>query len=192
MDEQLKMVNLKCASCGGDLEIFGDMERLACGCCGSDQIVERRSGTIGLKLVVDAVTHVQVGTDKTAAELAVVRLDKELGIARARWQEAEAEFCRRNKASSRPAVAMIVLSVLAFLGALGIFSDAVMGIPGVLDIGSMVLSIVLAGAAIVVFILAFKANANAQTRYHTRRAELSSPHAKHIQQLEMQMGKSVG
>ena len=156
MAEQLKMVNLKCASCGGDLEIFGDMERLAFGCCESEQIIERLGGTIGLKLVVDAMAHVQLGANKTAAELAVVRLDKELGIARARWQEAEAEFCRRNKASSRPAVAMIVLSVIAFLGALGIFSNAAIGIPGVLDIGSMVLSIVLAGAAIVVFILAFK------------------------------------
>ncbi len=87
MAEQIKVVNLNCPSCGAPLEIHGDMERFACGHCGSEQIVLRRGGTIGLRLVADAVARVQVGTDKTAAELALVRLDKEVGAAQARWQE---------------------------------------------------------------------------------------------------------
>ena len=189
MADQLKMVSLKCANYGGDLEIYGDMERFACGYCGSEQIVERRGGTIGLRLVVDAVARVQVGTDKTAAELALVRLDKELATDRAQWQEADRQFCLRNKSNSGPAVVMIVLSVLACMGALGNFFDAASGASGVMDTGSMFLSVIFAGGAIVVFILALKANAKAQERHTARRAELSRPHAKHIEQLEMQIGK---
>jgi hypothetical protein len=54
----------------------------------SAQIVERRGGTVALRLVVDAVARVQVGTDRTAAELALVRLEKELASANAQWQAA--------------------------------------------------------------------------------------------------------
>ncbi len=49
--------------------------------------------------------------------------------------------------------------------------------------------IILGGGAIGGFILGLKANANAQKRYATGRAELWSPYAKHIESLEMQIAK---
>lgn len=92
MAEQLKIVNLKCLNCGGVLEIDVDMERFACGYCGSQQMVQRRGGTVALRPVVDAVARIQVGTDKTAAELALVRLGQELAQAQARLASVDAEF----------------------------------------------------------------------------------------------------
>jgi len=86
MSEQLRIVSLNCTNCGGVLEIHGDMDRFACGYCGSAQIVERRGGTVALRLMVDAVARVQVGTDKTAAELAIVRLEREIASTYAQWQ----------------------------------------------------------------------------------------------------------
>ena len=74
----LKTIPIKCASCGGNLEITQEMEHFSCGYCGAAQVVERSGGTISLKLVTDAIKRVQVGTDKTAAELAIKRLSGEL------------------------------------------------------------------------------------------------------------------
>jgi ribosomal protein S27AE len=185
MTGQLKIVNLKCANCGGALEISGDMQRFACGYCGSEQIVERRGGTIALRLVVDAVACVQVGTDKTAAELALVRLDKELGIARVRWQEAYAEFFRRNDSNMNLGVALMILSAIVFLPAFIAFLIAV----GAFDIGQIFFSGLFAGGAIFVFIRAYQINANARARFRKRLSEMSSPQAKQIQGLEMQIEK---
>ena len=60
------------------MEITTEMTSFACGYCGASQIVERQGGTISLRLIEDAIGKVQVGTDKTAAELAIKRLGAEL------------------------------------------------------------------------------------------------------------------
>jgi ribosomal protein S27AE len=70
-------INLNCPNCGGKLDVYDDMDRFACGFCGSEMIVNRRGGTVALKAVTEAIKQVQVGTDKTAAELAMVRLNQE-------------------------------------------------------------------------------------------------------------------
>ncbi|SRR6266404_1158855 len=74
----LKILNLKCVSCGSNLEVTESMDRFCCGYCGSEQYVERQGGTVSLKPVIDAISRVQTGTDKTAAELALQRLRQEL------------------------------------------------------------------------------------------------------------------
>jgi hypothetical protein len=74
----LQIIPFNCASCGSNLEITPDMETFACGYCGTSQIVERRGGTITLRPLTDAVKKIQIGTDRTAAELALKRLSKEL------------------------------------------------------------------------------------------------------------------
>jgi len=38
-------ISLNCASCGGILEVYDDMERFACGYCGTDIAVQRQDGT---------------------------------------------------------------------------------------------------------------------------------------------------
>lgn len=71
-------IPLNCLNCGGRLDVYDDMERFACGFCGTGMIVQRRGGTVSLKSVAEAIHKVQIGTDKTAAELALVRLNEEL------------------------------------------------------------------------------------------------------------------
>ena len=75
MSEQF--VNLNCANCGAKLDVYVDMERFACGYCGTEMVVQRRGGTVALKAVTEAIKNVRIGTDKTAAELALVRLDQD-------------------------------------------------------------------------------------------------------------------
>lgn len=67
------------------------MSRFACGHCGTEVIAERRGGAVMLKSVAEAIRKVQVGTDKTAAELSIVRLTQELAEKRAALVVIEAE-----------------------------------------------------------------------------------------------------
>src|SRR5581483_5742600 len=55
-----------------------DITKFACGYCGKEQVVHRAGGIVALKMIGDAVAKVQEGTDKTAAELALQRLEREL------------------------------------------------------------------------------------------------------------------
>jgi hypothetical protein len=71
-------IPLKCQNCGAGLEIYDDMTRFACSYCKTEMVVERRGGTVALKAVEAAIQKVQVGTDKTAAELAITRYEGEL------------------------------------------------------------------------------------------------------------------
>jgi predicted RNA-binding Zn-ribbon protein involved in translation (DUF1610 family) len=77
-------VTLSCASCGAKLAVYDDMDRFACRYCGTEMMVHRRGDTVALKTVAEAIQRLQAGTDKAAAELAIVRIEKELQIARAR------------------------------------------------------------------------------------------------------------
>lgn len=71
-------VTLSCPNCGGKLEITQDIEKFACSYCGQEQIVKRGRGIISLKPVVDELKEVKVGVDKTASELAINRIVKEI------------------------------------------------------------------------------------------------------------------
>jgi DNA-directed RNA polymerase subunit RPC12/RpoP len=84
-------INLTCANCGGKLEVYDDMERFGCGYCGSEMLVQRRGGTVILKAVTEAIHKVQIGTDKTAAELAIVRLNNEREKLMADYDQLEAQ-----------------------------------------------------------------------------------------------------
>lgn len=78
MSNQLKTLSLKCPSCGAALEITSEMDRFACGFCGTEQIVQRQGGTVALRLLGDAISRVQLGTDRTAAELTLRRLREDM------------------------------------------------------------------------------------------------------------------
>ena len=86
---EVRVIKLSCVSCGSNLDISQSMNRLACGHCGTQQIVERSGGAIHLRGVAEALSKVQVGTDKTAAELAIARLTKEFEAVS--YQRAEKE-----------------------------------------------------------------------------------------------------
>jgi predicted RNA-binding Zn-ribbon protein involved in translation (DUF1610 family) len=72
------IVTLSCPFCGGNLQIAQDIDRFVCGYCGSEHIVRRGGGIVSLAPVVEGLRNVQTGVDKTAAELAIVRLSTEI------------------------------------------------------------------------------------------------------------------
>lgn len=74
----INTVALKCPNCSAGLQISLKMSSFACGYCGASQIVERSGGVITLKLLTEAISRVEAGTDKAAAELALIRLKDEL------------------------------------------------------------------------------------------------------------------
>ena len=71
-------ITLSCPSCGHKLQITEDIDRFACAACGNEHIVNRSGGIVTLKPIIDSIAKVQVGVDKTASELAIVRLKKEI------------------------------------------------------------------------------------------------------------------
>ena len=73
-------ITLSCPNCGGKLNITKDLNIFACGYCGMEQVVNRVGGTISLKPLVEKLTNIQGGVDKTASELAIRRLKEEIEI----------------------------------------------------------------------------------------------------------------
>ena len=49
-----------------------------CAACGNGDIANRCGGIVTLKPIIKSITKVQEGVDKTASELAIVRLNKEI------------------------------------------------------------------------------------------------------------------
>ena len=157
----------------------------ACGYCGSEQIVERRGGTIGLKLVVDGVARVQIGTDKTAAELAIVRLEKELATLNARWEEADKKFRLQNKSNSDLATAVMIGSVLCLL-ALG-------GLPEPGKNSERIIGcILMLGASVAGLIWGVKKTVKAQKAHNVKLSEFSRPYRKETERLVEQIAKARG
>lgn len=108
-------ITLSCQSCGGKLEVFEDMERFACAYCGTEMMVLRRGGTVALKMVEAAIQKVQVGTDKTAAELAISRYQSEASELRKNLALDE----ERNSPGCGYGCAALFVIFGAWLGSLG-------------------------------------------------------------------------
>jgi uncharacterized protein (DUF983 family) len=100
-------ITLSCPSCGAKLEITQDVNRFACYHCGREHIVRRSGGIVSLAPVVDAINQVKSGVDRTAAELAIIRLQKEIkGL----------ENQKVNLSNSSPAPSNGGILVACFLG----------------------------------------------------------------------------
>jgi ribosomal protein S27AE len=70
-------VKLKCENCGSGFDVYDDMDRFACGYCGTEMAVQRRGGTIVLHPVADAVRKTPLITDNPPRELALGHLKEE-------------------------------------------------------------------------------------------------------------------
>ncbi len=145
MSDALQTVTLRCPSCGSYLNVSYDMERLACGHCGTEQVVLRTGGTVSLKPVEEALSKVQVGTDKTAAELSLVRLRGELAELERKWQEEELHFARQRRDKYNPYRVNLTLASAAFvvfvtLFAVGTFTEG--KTPGTIFLGVAALVLV--------------------------------------------------
>ena len=93
MSYELKTLTLKCAGCGAPLTVSPSMERFSCGYCGTEQLAIRQGGTVVLEQIGAAIAKVQIGTDRTAAELAVQRLKGDLA-ASLRLQQAQLSLAK--------------------------------------------------------------------------------------------------
>jgi hypothetical protein len=76
----MKTYALACPRCGAGLKVAELIESFTCSYCDASVRVERGGGIVGLQLLGDEVRRVRAGTDKTAAELAIMRLTKELAV----------------------------------------------------------------------------------------------------------------
>lgn len=85
MSEQF--IELKCKNCGAKLQVYGDMDRFACGYCGIELVVQRRGGTVVLRRVVAAIENVESATNRAAAELSLTRLEREVAELTERHRE---------------------------------------------------------------------------------------------------------
>ncbi len=71
-------ISLTCPTCGGKLQITNDIERFACGHCGNEHVVRKMGGVISVAPVIEELKGVKTGVDKTASELAIARLEREI------------------------------------------------------------------------------------------------------------------
>lgn len=74
----MPIASLKCPNCGAGLQIGPDIDVFACAFCGNAAKVVRQGGLIALQDVAENIVAVASNTDRTASELALIRLDKEL------------------------------------------------------------------------------------------------------------------
>ena len=110
------IIPLKCPSCAAKLEVAGELEHFTCGYCGTELIVNRHGGTVSLKVVADAISKVQIGTDEMAAELAIQRLTREIGeVVNQRQALTRAHKERVSRTEDRSSSASGVLGVVVFL-----------------------------------------------------------------------------
>lgn len=115
------MIKLSCVNCGAPLEIGPDLDTFACGYCGTQQRAERKGGVVALKRVEAAIQGVQRGTDRTAAELALTRLAKEIAEAEAsrnaavRMAREQVSGAERSRLIVTALVAVSSFSVCLFL-----------------------------------------------------------------------------
>jgi predicted RNA-binding Zn-ribbon protein involved in translation (DUF1610 family) len=129
MTSELHIIPLKCPSCAAKLDIASDMEQFACGFCGTTLMVRRAGGTISLRTVTDAISKVQAGTDKTASELAIQRLDTErIGLAARRAEIERTGQAGINGIKSMLAGAVIAIFAIVFMLGLIVIKDTTVGI----------------------------------------------------------------
>ena len=109
-------LSLKCSNCGGDLKIGSDVEHFACGYCGSSQVVHRDGGIVTLKAVEAAIAKVQLGTDRTAAELAVRRLKDDLDeVGKKVRHLVQANIAEKERSQAFLAKAAAIVGIIPFL-----------------------------------------------------------------------------
>lgn len=126
----MRLLKLSCASCTAPLEVGEDLGYFSCDYCGTAQIIERSGVAIPAPKAETDLKAVQRATARTAAELAIPRLTKELTeaeLARAGIllaAKAKLESAKR----ARRKYAQITFGVTFLLGLLTIPDiDGVMG-----------------------------------------------------------------
>jgi ribosomal protein S27AE len=128
MDRALRMtkhfISLNCPSCGDSLEVYDDMERFTCGYCGAEIAVQRRGGTLLLKVVSAPSIAEHIRADN-AADL--VRLKEEAQSLFKRREVMLDDKIKRQKWGYLMGTALLLVGFLAVR-----FSGFVMGLSGLM------------------------------------------------------------
>lgn len=64
---------VRCPSCGASVHLAEDQNQFFCSYCRGAHVIERSGGAV----IARTIEHILAGTDRVAAELALVRLEKE-------------------------------------------------------------------------------------------------------------------
>ena len=80
-------LKLSCANCGHDLDVYDDMDRFFCGQCGTGIAVDRRGGTVSLRIGPEASGAPITGSLKDEVQALSKRREKLLTgrIERNKW-----------------------------------------------------------------------------------------------------------
>ena len=97
----MKTFALKCPGCGAAIGVTQNDDVFACTYCGASVRVERGEGKVSLRLFAEAIQRVTQGVDRTAAELAIARISKEISQLR-REQAKNQVFIDSLEAESQP------------------------------------------------------------------------------------------
>lgn len=108
----MQLISLKCVNCGGGLNLRPDLEEFACGYCGAELAVERSGGVVSLRLLEETIKRVQVGTDKTAAELAINRLEREMAAVNAEAGMVQREIDKEKDAVTTRYLTFAVMAAI--------------------------------------------------------------------------------
>jgi predicted RNA-binding Zn-ribbon protein involved in translation (DUF1610 family) len=115
-DAMSDFVTLSCPTCGGKLQITQDIDRFACSHCGNEHVVKRSGGIVALSPVVEGLAKVQVGVDKAASELTIIRLNSELMTLKQQEKEIAAKLGRARKdVANDPISSVIFMLTILFV-----------------------------------------------------------------------------
>lgn len=127
-DTAQNLLTLTCPSCGSKLKVTEKVHLLVCANCGNEHMVHRDGGAIYLAPIAQDVRQIRVGVDKTAAELAVVRLTKEIAITNDEIGDAKkqdyGQFVAKSKGEEFLLLGAITIGILV-LGCLAAGQHAV-------------------------------------------------------------------
>ena len=102
-------ITLNCSNCGAKLDVYDDMERFACGKCGTVIEVQRRGGTVVLKSAAEASLQTQVRADSAAAGLDLLRLKEEAQLLSQQREAKLAQSAARKTWGYLAGIALVVI-----------------------------------------------------------------------------------
>jgi hypothetical protein len=89
-------ITLACPACGGNLRITAEMDQFECQYCGREHIVKRVGNRVRLEPLLIRLGRIEGGVDRSAAELALRRLNEEI-----RSVKAKLGRCKNDLAEAR-------------------------------------------------------------------------------------------
>lgn len=136
---EAKIISLKCSNCSGLLQVNKRLDKIICTYCGSEQlIIKSENNNISLKKIEDKLSSVASSSSKTAAELAITRLEKDLKLAAFEYDDSFGELDKktvaaRDKISTYEGIQIICgigfLASVILMGADWILISVVIGLP---------------------------------------------------------------